>query len=508
LKGDTCCLVSCLPNQALKMSQPKSVAASLPAAIRKSLAIEVLSKTEPITHLAIQHQVSRKFLYQQGQKAGEAIDVAFSSSSNEQEVLFYLPVTQTWLFQLILALVLICHCSYRGVVELLRDLFDLPISVGTIHNRLKSAADKASAINRTQDLSAIRVGLHDEIYQGGQPVLVGVDARSTYCYLLAAAESRDENTWGFHLLEAMEQGLNPEYTIADAAKGLRAGQKAALGDTPCHGDLFHIQQQCQSLTNILSRQAAGATSQRQQIEQQMQQAKQQGRGNRLSTKLTLARQAEQQAVQLAKDVKILTQWLSHDVLALAGPPLPHRQELFDFIVAELRRREVSGYLRIRSLRVALEKQRHDLLAFAKVLDEKLLEIAQQLDTPLFLVRAVCLLHRRKPTSTAYWTRWNQLHHQLSGKFHLVIEAVSQAMQQTPRASSLVENLNSRLRNYFFLRRQLGPQYLNLLKFFLNHRTFIRSECPERVGKSPTELMTGQPHAHWLELLGFEQFHRA
>jgi len=43
------------------------------------------------------------------------------------------------------------------------------------------------------------------------------------------AEARDENTWGFHLLETMEQGLNPEYTIADAAKGLRAGQKAAFG---------------------------------------------------------------------------------------------------------------------------------------------------------------------------------------------------------------------------------------------------------------------------------------
>jgi len=76
-------------------------------------------------------------------------------------------------------------------------------------------------------------------------------------------------------------------------------------------------------------------------------------------------------------------------------------------------------------------------------------------------------------------------------------AVSQAMQQTPRASSL-ENLNSRLRN-FFLRRQLGPQYLDLLQFFLNHRTFMRSECPERVGKR-VPLMTGQPHAHWLELL--------
>lgn len=82
------------------------------------------------------------------------------------------------------------------------------------------------------------------------------------------------------------------------------------------------------------------------------------------------------------------------------------------------------------------------------------------------------------------------------------------MKQTPRASSLVENLNSRLRNYFFLRRQLGPQYLDSLRFFLNHRTFMRSECSERVGKSPTELMTGQKHPQRLVLLGFERFQRA
>ncbi|MGO9232770.1 MAG: hypothetical protein ACLP4V_01265 [Methylocella sp.] len=50
-----------------------------------------------------------------------------------------------------------------------------------------------------------------------------------------------------------------------------------------------------------------------------------------------------------------------------------------------------------------------------------------------------------------------------------------AIKHIPRASSLVENLNSRLRNYFFLRRQLGAFYLNLLQFFLNHRTFLRSQ---------------------------------
>ncbi len=94
--------------------------------------------------------MSRKFLYQQRQKADKALDEVFSDSKKGQEVLFYLPVMQTWLFHLILALILICDCSYRGVVELLRDLFNLPISVETIHNRLQSAAEQAATVNLTK----------------------------------------------------------------------------------------------------------------------------------------------------------------------------------------------------------------------------------------------------------------------------------------------------------------------------------------------------------------------
>jgi len=73
---------------------------------------------------------------------------------------------------------------------------------------------------------------------------------------------------------------------------------------------------------------------------------------------------------------------------------------------------------------------------------------------------------------------------------------------------VVENLNSRLRNYFFLRRHLGPDYLALLQFFLNHRRLERSDHPERVGKTPAELLTGQAHPHWLEMLGYTRFSRA
>jgi hypothetical protein len=41
--------------------------------------------------------------------------------------------------------------------------------------------------------------------------------------------------------------------------------------------------------------------------------------------------------------------------------------------------------------------------------------------------------------------------------------------------------------------------------FLNHQPFPRSQKPERVGKTPAELLTGQAHPHWLELLGFTRF---
>ncbi len=80
-------------------------------------------------------------------------------------------------------------------------------------------------INQDQDLSGIWVGLHDEVFQGATPVLAGVDAASTYCYLLAAEQRRDADTWGVHLRNAAEQGFNPDYTIADAGQGLRAAQQ-------------------------------------------------------------------------------------------------------------------------------------------------------------------------------------------------------------------------------------------------------------------------------------------
>ena len=139
---------------------------SLPESDRKDLAIQALAGPETISDLAARHGMSRKFVYQQTHKARAALDDAFSPATPDAAVLFELAVTKTWLRQVIVALPLICRSSYRGVIEFLRDLLGLSVSLGCVHDVLQAATRQASAVNAEQDLSGIRVGLHDEIFQG------------------------------------------------------------------------------------------------------------------------------------------------------------------------------------------------------------------------------------------------------------------------------------------------------------------------------------------------------
>ncbi len=265
-------------------------AARLPGSERKDLAIHALAGSEKVSDLAARHGVSRKFVYQRTHKARAALDGAFSPATPDQEVLFGLAVTKAWLRQVIVALTLVGRSSCRGVVEFLRDVLGVAVSVGCVHDVLQSATRQAGAINQGQDLSGIRVGLHDEIFQGATPVPAGVDAQPTCCCILAAGQRRDADTWGVHLLDA-------------AAQRLRAGQRAAWDDTPCHGGVFHILRQCESLANTLSRLAKGATPRRRALQARVGHAAQRAPDHGLAAQLALPRQSEAQANWLARDAR-------------------------------------------------------------------------------------------------------------------------------------------------------------------------------------------------------------
>jgi hypothetical protein len=497
-----------LPRAAATVA-PVPVASACPAhrldpSQRQVLAIAALAGARPVSHLAADYQVSRKFVYQQADKAAQALTDAFAPDlPADDRVLFWLPVTAVWLRRLILALLLICHSSYRGVYELLRDLFHYPCSLGSIHAVAQAAMGRARSLNGQQDLAAVGIGAHDELFQADRPVPVGVDVASTYCYLLSLEEHRDGETWGVRLLELQGRGFAPQAIIGDGGSGLQAGQALALPTVPRRGDVFHVLHEVTPLVTFLENRAYQALTACAKLGHQ--QAKSEHRRGRrdsgVSQKLRYARPAAAAAVALADDVATLVGWLRRDVLALAGPCHGERVALYDFIVAELRARAPQCPHRLNPVCTYLVNQRDAVLAFAEQLDAELGAVAADFQVSPAVVRALLHVQALDVDDARRWPQEAAWREQLRGRFYELSEAVAAVAGHTVRASSVVENLNSRLRNYFFLRRQLGPGYLDLLQFFLNHRRFLRSEHPDRVGHSPAELLTGQAHAHWLELLG-------
>ena len=262
--------------------------------------MDALAGSESLSRLAQDHDVSRKFVYQQADKAQQALDQAFAPVRDDQRVLFYLPVTKALLRQIVLGLILICHSSFRGVVEFLRDLFDYPLSLGSVANIVGAAVGRARRGNEAQELSAVRVGVHDEIYQAGQPVLVAACAHSTYCYLLSQEKECDADTWAVRRWELQDRGLDPEATVADGGTALRAGQELAMVGVPCRGDVFHILYDGSKVLRQLETLAYAAVTKRLDLDRQLATpGKRRDRQKRsLQVRLGQARAAEAKAVAL------------------------------------------------------------------------------------------------------------------------------------------------------------------------------------------------------------------
>ncbi len=151
--------------RALQQAIPNNCTAkTLGPGERLTLGVQALAGHQTISGLADDADVSRKFVYQQRDRAQAALDDAFAPSVADDQVLFHLPVTKNWLRQAALGLTLICHSSYRGVHEFYRDLLNVNMSIGTVHNIVHDAIDKARPHNRAQNLANVRIAGLDEIF--------------------------------------------------------------------------------------------------------------------------------------------------------------------------------------------------------------------------------------------------------------------------------------------------------------------------------------------------------
>lgn len=483
-------------------------AKSMSNADKKSLAIKAMTGEQTISSIANDHQVSRKFVSEQKQKILIAANEAFDRTADDNKVLYQIPVTKNWIKQCVISLALDCRSSFRGIIKSVKNIFDYKISLGNVFNIVQSIIPAAKDINENQDLSEIKLCAQDEMFQHNKPVLTGVDIPSLYCYLLSLNDQRDGDTWAIHLMDLQKQGFNPDRVFADDGSGLRAGYQYVFPNTPCDADHFHIIKTLMDLRRYFRNRLKSCISHRILMELKMHELTDTIKATKQENKVAQAKKEESKFLYLSESINTLISWIEHDVFNIAGCNPDVRRELFDFIVAEFKKLEKIHRHRIRAVRVQLKNQRDLLLAFADVLNDKFSHIAKQSSLSLESIWAMCELQRCKQSSNNYAIRSLPLQFQLAEKYDAVEDAVIAAMDTTERTSSMVENLNSRISPYFFLRREIGNDYLHLLQFYLNHTPFLRSENVNRRKKTPTEILTNKTHDHWLEMLGFKRFKRA
>ena len=110
--------------------------------------------------------------------------------------------------------------------------------------------------------------------------------------------------------------------------------------------------------------------------------------------------------------------------------------------------------------------------------------------------------RKKEQQTYHKTREQDilslLRDELKGDFDTQKTLVYSQLSTIVQSSAAVECINSILRPYLNNSRgQLSQEALNLFMFYHNHRVF---DAGLRKGKSPMQLLTGEEHDHWLDLL--------
>jgi len=114
---------------------------------KRDLALKAILNQQPITEIAKNSGVSRKFIYSQKDKAIEALNSAFIASDKDNDVLFTIPFTRNHLQASVLSMSLNCHSSERGIVQHFKDIYDYDISEGNVHNILAQVAQRAAKEN-------------------------------------------------------------------------------------------------------------------------------------------------------------------------------------------------------------------------------------------------------------------------------------------------------------------------------------------------------------------------
>ncbi len=408
----------------------------------------------------------------------------------------------------VLALYLGCESSISGIQRALEDIFGQHLSMGRISGILN---DIGSRLSDTDQIDSVRLCLiSDEIFGNGQPILVTIDSESYYLIQLRKVSQRDKETWGVCWLEIVGDDGHVERITADMGTGLVGGISLVFPDAVYQADLLHVLMPLASLVWQFERKAYSAIKDEYESLDKSE-----------SSKYGKTR-AKYEGLYVGKSDEALIAIDRYDDYHYLFQELQQVLQIIDEQKGELRSKaDVEGEIeaildlmetidddklkeRLRKFRLHLD----DLLRYfdqVAVADRRLMDAIPDESVRRELIRLYAwekAFHSAKGTHRkrlkADIDCWKAiLSEWLSpARFKQLYKKVNKELSVIIRSSSMVENINSRLRRFFdSARGQINQNRLNLIRFYLNRKLFARGP---RAGKTPKQLYEGEEKpGHWL-----------
>lgn len=454
-----------------------------------------------ITRLAKLYNVSRLFIYQLLWKLLALFETNSPAASSDE-------TERKQLDRHILLLRLQGRCSLGDISQILRHLGFSFNSIGYISQRILSFArflplDLPAGLKVTFYLS-------DEIYSGSRPILITIDAKSLAILKIELAPCRDATQWKQHWQALEEAGyIENEYVVSDLGKGLVKG--CALLCITHHPDLFHLLRPIGVFVSRFEKQAYGAIEKEYQRQEVFEKAKSEEVQDKKLDLYEKAKAVATKAIECYDNFHYLWQQLkmAFDLFDPEGnfkDPQRNLEEVLTIL-------ELMRSLNCESLNQeipTLEKALKAYWGYFQRAETIYHELAQTY--PQETLKAICLAwqyQRQAKNSKSYKV---QQYLKSEAQFYLdfaqsinptqfgeIKSKVFECFDANIRSSSLIENINSTLRELLdTCRGQVTQELLNLFAYFHNHRPFPRGE---RRNLAPIEILTGKPlETSWIEYL--------
>ena len=397
--------------------------------------------------------------------------------------------------KMIISLALDGTASEEGIQRILENNFQKHVSIGKISNILNQAARRAAEFDESVDLSGIRQGANDEIFQCGNPVLTGVDADTGYVYLLQPAADRTADTWENSMKSCKSRNLELDVSISDFGTGLLGGIPKAFPNACIQPDLFHFLMEIGKEISSQERRVYAMLADYYKCEEALS-------GKRVHEKtfqkLLSLEENLSPAIERCDRLLTLYHWL-REMTRYQGYCYPDVLSLCYWILDQME--DTSGITdKLRKVLAKTRRNLPDVLIYLERAEKVLREYAMKKGYPEETFVLMYRMQGYHPGSQEYRSADRRLRHILKKKYadaYLEIEGILKGVK---RASSLVENVNGRLRRYMNLKRMIPEKFLTLLKVYFNTKKYRRSRKAEHVGKSPLELLTGQEHPDFYDIV--------